>query len=772
MKKILLLAAFFLSLAPASAEMLKGEVATSYSKVVDGWIYITNAKEFMLLAQECQDPNVGEKKVRLACDIEYPNNSYSNANSKYYIKYFNGVFDGMGSTIKFYMQVGTSVDAAFIQELKGESSEVCNLQFDDCHVELTYSATGSAALVVGKTTAEESNIHDIYVNGGTITGNANTTALGGLVCKIGAHTTISHCALVGLSIIWTPNPKDKIGFFCSGLLDGATLSNCTIRDCYMSQISGSTNMAFSCLTNYDGVRERDLDKYKSKNKNCFYVDDCTIVATDLQNNDFKYITKLSATNLKSGDTDVLMNEDETEWKYAENQVPLPAGLFYWNPKKSYTLCIGTYGSSQKLDGTVIPADYQRYTGTTQLKLVGIQDKGNTAYVIDDDYTTETGVKNTITTMAANIFRNISMTTLQLPGKVTDVEGSSFLHGVSDGFISNGNWMYAGNLLYLITSDIRRLMTSVGTHDELTIDGYYCTSILDGALIGQTALERLYVNTWFPVGAETFPPITLLSNSIFNDCPSTMKVYIKDGTQTQRIIGADIDHGYKNHSVNWSQFYSESEDKPNRLLQYFPVKRNPAGLSTLMIGYPVVLPSDCKAWVATGVSEGALVLKRVSGRIVPALLPVLLSYEITEGTMDLLPYEGANPPVATDYEGGLFKGSIDVGGHKMTDSEMTTNFLTLSRPTGDSSWNNVGFYAFHPTDGILPSYVAWISKQDVPSSAKIALLFDGDYDMIATPIRSISEEEQQDAPVYNLSGQRVGSHYRGLVVRNGKKYLVK
>ena len=114
MKKILLLAAFFLSLAPASAEMLKGEVATSYSKVVDGWTYITNAKEFMLLAQECQDPNVGEKKVRLACDIEYPNNSYSNANSKYYIKYFNGVFDGMGSTIKFYMQVGTSVDAAFI----------------------------------------------------------------------------------------------------------------------------------------------------------------------------------------------------------------------------------------------------------------------------------------------------------------------------------------------------------------------------------------------------------------------------------------------------------------------------------------------------------------------------------------------------------------------------------------------------------------------------------------------------------------------------------
>lgn len=51
MKKIfLLLAAFLLSLVPARAEtevLDKSKVATSYSKVVDGWTYITNAAEFL-----------------------------------------------------------------------------------------------------------------------------------------------------------------------------------------------------------------------------------------------------------------------------------------------------------------------------------------------------------------------------------------------------------------------------------------------------------------------------------------------------------------------------------------------------------------------------------------------------------------------------------------------------------------------------------------------------------------------------------------------------
>ena len=45
MKKFFLLsAAFLFSIVPASAEVLTSEVAESYTKVIDGWTYITNAK--------------------------------------------------------------------------------------------------------------------------------------------------------------------------------------------------------------------------------------------------------------------------------------------------------------------------------------------------------------------------------------------------------------------------------------------------------------------------------------------------------------------------------------------------------------------------------------------------------------------------------------------------------------------------------------------------------------------------------------------------------
>ena len=251
------------------------------------------------------------------------------------------------------------------------------------------------------------------------------------------------------------------------------------------------------------------------------------------------------------------------------------------------------------------------------------------------------------------------------------------------------------------------------------------------------------------------------------------MYVKDGTQEQLIIGGDIEHGYKYFDGSWKMFYSENQDRPNRLFQYFPVTRNPAGLSTLMLGYPVKLPSDCRAWVATSIGDGELVLKHVKGNIVPALLPVLLSYENKGGIMHLIPYEGSAPS-ATSYEGSIFTGSIDPTGHKMKKKKKMTNFLTLSRPKDDpGNWDKVGFYKYHPEGYILPSYVAWISVQNVPQ-AKLAMVFDGDYDLPDTNgINDIAEQEVgPSTPVYNLSGQRVGNNYRGLIIKNGRKYIAK
>ena len=40
------------------------------------------------------------------------------------------------------------------------------------------------------------------------------------------------------------------------------------------------------------------------------------------------------------------------------------------------------------------------------------------------------------------------------------------------------------------------------------------------------------------------------------------------------------------------------------------------------------------------------------------------------------------------------------------------------------------------------------------------------------IYTVVKEKRADNAVYNLNGQRVGNGHKGLVIKNGKKYLIK
>jgi hypothetical protein len=104
---------------------------------------------------------------------------------------------------------------------------------------------------------------------------------------------------------------------------------------------------------------------------------------------------------------------------------------------------------------------------------------------------------------------------------------------------------------------------------------------------------------------------------------------------------------------------------------------------------------------------------------------------------------------------------------MTSSEMTSNFLTLGRPAGDNTYNNLGFYQFHPTNNILPSYVAWLAVSDIPTDARLMISFnDGDM----TGITNINNDGNVN--YYNLSGQRVTKPTKGLYIVGGRKVFIR
>ena len=46
-----------------------------------------------------------------------------------------------------------------------------------------------------------------------------------------------------------------------------------------------------------------------------------------------------------------------------------------------------------------------------------------------------------------------------------------------------------------------------------------------------------------------------------------------------------------------------------------------------------------------------------------------------------------------------------------------------------------------------------------------------FEEINTAVDMIKEEIDTDAPMYNILGQQVGKNYRGIVIKNGKKYLL-
>ena len=387
------------------------------------------------------------------------------------------------------------------------------------------------------------------------------------------------------------------------------------------------------------------------------------------------------------------------------------------------------------------------------------------------------------TLPSNAFQSMgSVSTVTLPATLTTIAAPQ-RHHVQNGFALYGNGtgcIIKDGGLYDLSQHL--FITAPKSRQTLTIYQQYANSIADYAFENMSALSKLYIDTYVPAGTVVDnnthkPPVITLSgtkDNTFSGCPAGLDIYVKDGTTQELFVGQQGPKGYGySNADGWDAFYSDHQDVVNHLHSYFPVKCNAGGMSTLMLGYPVELPAGVKAWWAHSFSGGNIRMERLTTQIVPALTPVLLTYEGTE-QLNLSRYEGANPGAATDYEDNLFKGSIDPGGHTMTSSELTSNFFTLGRPTGDTSYNHLGFYPYHPVNDILPSYVAWIASSDIPSGARWELSFDDD-DVTALKdvAPSLSQEEQ---PWYDLQGRKISEGpkptAKGLYIVNGRKVVIK
>lgn len=176
----------------------------------------------------------------------------------------------------------------------------------------------------------------------------------------------------------------------------------------------------------------------------------------------------------------------------------------------------------------------------------------------------------------------------------------------------------------------------------------------------------------------------------------------------------------------------------------------------------LLPEGVTAYAVKSNNDGRAQLVKVAegGQVIPGCQGYLLS-TANENGFCLTPSENAPVEVSTE---NLLMGSDEA----MTFNEANYKYYILGK-----SGEDVGFYWQKGTSGTKVNNAAHKAFLRVPTSSGAKFL-SFTFGEETTGINGItaSDAEQNGTALYNLAGQRVAKGYKGLVIKNGKKYLVK
>ncbi len=655
---------------------------------------------------------------------------------------FQGTFDGQGHTISNLYMMGEDGNRGLFGDIK--DATIKNLKLVDPYIQCG--------------DYDDGNCH-----------------VGALVGRAKGNCTITNCAVVGGTVRAVSGYQDEMGGIC-----GFVKGTCNISNCYATcTISGRSQLG--------GIVGKLSEDYEGEGSitNCYFAGTLDAHDDGGSSEDVNPIigerNGMSVSNNYSSDLTKaeLFGTDVNAYVYRKDNNPELA-LFYNYPvgESFYSRLAAT------IDETDTGGYFQTLKNDNPLKVMLV------AVNTHVDPCTSITVPSTLTTyfdkeVTVTAISQEGMTTmgtcdnLMLPATLDSI-AVPLRHNVQTAFtFADDNNAFAIIDNALCQTSTHQFITIPKALTTLTVNQQDCDSIADYAF-ENSSLTKLYVNTYVAPGisvSEDNVPVVKAHDDTFTDASEDLDIYIKDGTQTQLFFGVQgttKGYGYIN-AVGWRNFFAKFVGQDQHIFSYFPLKRNPGRMSTLILGYPVELPEGMTAWWAQSITTGdnnVVNLQKFTTQIVPALTPVLVTYSGTD-LIYLTRYEGDDAGSATDYENNLFKGSIDPGGHTMTDSELTTNFFTLGRPIGDSSYDNLGFYPYHPTNHILPSYVAWIASSDIPANAKLMMDFEPVVTAIDNTLLEPSLHDQQQ--VYTLQGVHIDvtAMKKGhLYIVNGKKVLIR
>ena len=203
---------------------------------------------------------------------------------------------------------------------------------------------------------------------------------------------------------------------------------------------------------------------------------------------------------------------------------------------------------------------------------------------------------------------------------------------------------------------------------------------------------------------------------------------------------------------------------------FELKVPSVGATTLCLPLNATIPTGVKAYKLT-YSEDKLHATPIEGETISANTPVLINARQGKYSFTL----SGNYNYNIDNNGQLGSGQIQwfVDIPAAADNLLIGVYQPHFVPNG--SWvlqvgdNGLGFYQVNVNNYAINAFRCYVTLPDVGAHS-LSIVFD---DSETTGIADVKgQKEDVRGDIFNLSGQRVGKDYKGVVIKNGRKMIQK
>lgn len=243
-------------------------------------------------------------------------------------------------------------------------------------------------------------------------------------------------------------------------------------------------------------------------------------------------------------------------------------------------------------------------------------------------------------------------------------------------------------------------------------------------------------------------------------------------------------GKQEANISWSKATaSVTLGGEDGTYKYLPTLKNPNSLS-------VSFDSSDKS-VATIDNSGNIAVKGSGTTTLTASFAGNSTYNAAEVTCELtvIPINNVTVAEALVVAEGLDAGKSSTEAYKVTG--YITNIDEISAEHGNATFDIADtpdgtsvlkIYRFKGvngadiTDGAINKgdmvVVAGVLKKYVKDEVATLELVNGQIVSVTTGIQAVTIDNDANAPAYSLDGRRVNSNYRGVVIKNGKKVMMK